>query len=247
MRVAVVTPYYKEPAAWLARCIRSVREQTAAATHFVVADGHPQAWVEDAGVRHVRLDRSHADYGNTPRAIGAMLAISEGFDAVAFLDGDNWFAPDHVEECLRAASARDVDYVIAKRRWAREDGSVMKVRSGEDDDGSHADTNCLFLLRGAFHTVPRWGLMPRPMSMWGDRFYFGSLKHDGLPAAQARHETVYYLCTWAPVYRSIGEQPPSFAKEGLPVHQLNDWYAGLGERDREIATRLSGFPLPAAN
>jgi len=44
MRVAVVTPYYKEPEAWLARCLTSVREQTYPVTHLVVADGHPQPW-----------------------------------------------------------------------------------------------------------------------------------------------------------------------------------------------------------
>ena len=54
MRVAVITPYYKEPEAWLARCLTSVREQSYPVTHFVVADGHPQAWVDEAGVRHLK-------------------------------------------------------------------------------------------------------------------------------------------------------------------------------------------------
>ena len=30
--------------------------------------------------------------------------------------------------------------------------------------GTHVDTSCLFLLFGAFHTLPRWLMMPKPMS-----------------------------------------------------------------------------------
>ena len=96
MRVAVVTPYYKEPRGWIERCIASVAAQTHACDHFLVADGHAQDWIDGAGVRHLRLDRGHGDYGNTPRALGALLAVSEGYDAIAFLDADNWYAPEHV-------------------------------------------------------------------------------------------------------------------------------------------------------
>ena len=248
MRVAVVTPYYKEPPAWLARCIQSVRDQTHEATHFVVADGHPQDWVDQAGVRHVKLDCSHGDYGNTPRTIGAVLAVSEGFDAIAFLDGDNWYAPNHVERCVQIAEQNpDADFVSAMRFWAREDGSIMAVRTDEDLDGSHVDTNCYFLLQGAFHTIPRWALMPKPMAMWCDRFYLGSMRGEGLKEARTGSKTVYYLCTWAGVYRSIGEAPPAFAKEGLPVHVLSEWYRDLTPRDRQIVFRLTGYSLPAAH
>ncbi len=244
MRVAVISPYYKEPEAWLARCIQSVRDQTVEATHFVVADGFPQDWVDEVGVRHIKLDRPHGDYGNTPRTIGAMLAVSEGFDAVAFLDGDNWYAPDHVESCVQTAARGDVDYIYSKRQWARADGSVMNVHMQEDEDGSHVDTNCHFLMRGAFHTIPRWGLMPKPMAIWSDRFYLGSLRGEGLTEAATGRATVYYLCTWANIYRAIGETPPAFAKDGLPVNDLQNWYGGLNSRDREIVFRLTGFMLP---
>ena len=42
MRVAVVTPYWKEPIDVLERCWRSVRTQTHCdIVHYMVADGHP--------------------------------------------------------------------------------------------------------------------------------------------------------------------------------------------------------------
>ena len=105
MRVAVITPYYKEPPAYLERCIDSVRAQThGSVEHVLVSDGHPQDWIDAAAVRHLRLDCSHGDYGNTPRAIGALLAASEGCDAVAFLDADNWYHPEHVASCAAQAA-----------------------------------------------------------------------------------------------------------------------------------------------
>lgn len=243
MRVAVVTPYYKEPREWLERCIASVKSQTHECTHFVVADGHPQDWLDDAGVRHLRLDRGHADYGNTPRAIGAQLAVAEGFEAIAFLDGDNWYEPGHVARCVEVAEATDADFVWSGRNWVRADGSVIDVNVPEDVNGSHVDTNCFFLLFGAFHALPRWLLMPKPMAMWCDRFFLHSLREDGLTEARTLTRSVNYLCTWANVYRSIGETPPAYAKEGIPFGKLLDWAAKLSPSDKARVYRLSGCQL----
>jgi len=243
MRVAVVTPYYKEPRAWLERCVRSVREQTAACDHLMVADGHPQDWLDAAGVRHLRLDRAHADFGNTPRAIGGQLAIAEQYDAIAFLDADNWFDPGHVQSCIEVAERTGADLVTARRRFVREDGSPMPIRYAEDDTAAHVDSNCYFLLFGAFHSIPRWLMMPRPMAMWGDRFYLASLREDGLKEARTEGTTVNYLCTWADVFRRVGETPPPFAKEGLPATRLIDWARRLQPGDLAHVQRLSGCNL----
>ena len=243
MRVAVVTPYYQEPREWIERCLASVRAQTHACDHIVVADGHAQAWLDEAGVRHIRLDRSHRDFGNTPRAIGALLAVSEGYDAIAFLDADNWYGPDHVQRCAALAQESGADYVSARRFWARADASVMNVQVAEDADGSHVDTNCFFLTFGAFHTIPRMVLMPKPMTMWGDRFYLKSLREEGLREARTDVPTVYYLCTWSGVYRAIGETPPDFAKDPLPVEKLQRWRARLQPADLAAVQRLTGVRL----
>lgn len=243
MRVAVVTPYFKEPREWLERCIASVRAQTHACDHILVADGHPQDWVDGAGLRHLRLDRGHADYGNTPRSIGGQLAVAEGYDAIAFLDADNWFEPDHVQTCVDVAVHSGADFVSARRHFVRADGSRMPVRIGEDENGSHVDTNCFFLLFGAFHTLPRWLLMPKPMAIWCDRFYLSSLREEGLTEARTAHATVNYLCTWADVFRSIGEEPPAYAKLGLPRERLLEWARRLQPGDLAAVRRLSGCSL----
>jgi hypothetical protein len=246
LKVAVVTPYHAEPRAWIERCIRSVATQTHSCEHIVLADGRPQDWIDGTGVRHLRLDRAHADYGNTPRALGGMLAISEGFDAIAFLDADNWYEPGHVAACVSTAEATGADYVTTLRHWVREDGSRMPYEWGDDATGAHVDTNCFFLVFGAFHAVPRWLLMPRPMKMFGDRFFLKSLRTEGLCEGRTQVRTVNYLCTWADVYRAVGETPPAFAKQGLPTERLEAWLQGLRPGDLQHVRRLTGCELQPA-
>ena len=138
MQVAVVTPYYKEPDETLERCLASVRRQTHPATHILVADGYPREFIDRAGVRHLRLDRSHGDAGNAARGLGALLAVAEEFEAIAFLDADNWFDESHVATCLATArkASDQPDFVVARRRLMRPDASVCANRRKKTTAGS---------------------------------------------------------------------------------------------------------------
>lgn len=241
MKVAVVTPYHAESRAWLERCIQSVQAQSYAATHFLVADGVAQDWIDEVpGVRHVKLGVAHRDYGNTPRAIGGLLAVSEGFDAVCFLDADNWYAPEHVQHGVATALRSRADYVVSRRKLVRDDGSVLPIEYGEDQDGSHVDTNCYFLRPGAFHTLARWALAPKPMASLFDRFYLQALQKEGLSVATTDQYTVMYLCTWSAVYRSLGETPPAFAKENVSSEPFQKWVRTLSETELHQVNRLTG-------
>jgi cellulose synthase/poly-beta-1,6-N-acetylglucosamine synthase-like glycosyltransferase len=248
MKVAIVTPYYKEPREMIERCIRSVAAQDVPATHFVVSDGHPQDWIDGEAVRHLRLGASHGDYGNTPRSIGGILAASEGFDAIGFVDADNWLETAHVSTCLRtaaeaAAAGEELDYVVARRRLVRNDGSVMNIQTRDDHDGTHVDTNCFFMLPGSFHALGQWGVMPKPLSVIGDRIFVGSLRAQGLRSARSREVTVNYLCTWAFLFEALGETPPDYAKSSIDMRPTQDWWHSLDERDRAIVDRLAASPV----
>ena len=248
MKVAIVTPYYKEPREMIERCIRSVAAQDVPVTHFVVSDGHPQDWIDAEGVRHLRLGCSHGDFGNTPRSIGGILAASEGFDAIGFIDADNWLEPAHVSTCLRtAAEAGDeIDYVVARRRLVRNDGSVMNIVTRDDHDGSHVDTNCFFMLPGSYHTLGQWGVMPKPLSVIGDRVFLGSLRAQGLRSARCAEVTVNYLCTWAYLFEALGETPPDYAKSQIDTRPTQAWWHALDARDRVIVDRLAASPIQFA-
>lgn len=245
-RCAVITPYYRESEHQLRRCIASVRAQTVPATHFLVADGHPQAWIDDESVRHVRLDREHGDYGNTPRGVGALLAVAEEFDAIALLDADNWLDDDHVELCFDASSASGdalaCDYVVAQRRFRRPDETVLPV----DDEPGHVDTNCFFLLRGSFHAVAHWATMPREVSPTCDRVFRGVLERMDLRYARVRRASVNYECLWAALYRSAGETPPPNAKPNVDPSPIVSWLRSLDAREIAIANRLAGTDIRAA-
>ena len=84
VKVAAVTPYYRESRAQIERCLASVQLQSVKTDHFLVSDGFAQDWLDDMNVRHLRLGVGHADYGNTPRGLGALLAASEQYDAIFF-------------------------------------------------------------------------------------------------------------------------------------------------------------------
>jgi len=243
-RIAIVTPYHKETRALLERCLNSVRAQTVAADHLMIADGHPQDWIDegywiDEGVqvkpRHIRLDHEHGDAGNAARGIGALLAIAEGYDAIGQLDADNWIEPDHVASCLAAAATRDpCDYVVAKRILRRPDESVMPLA-----ETWPYDTNCLFFLRGGFAVLPHWAMIPKPMALSGDRVFYTMLQRRGFAVAYTDHPTVNYHNLWASSYRALGELAPKGAKPNANVGL--GWMTTLSARDQTVASRLIGF------
>jgi glycosyltransferase involved in cell wall biosynthesis len=206
-RVAVVTPYFREDRPTLERCIESVRRQTVKADHFLVADGSAQNWIDQAGVRHIRLDKAYGDAGGTPRAIGSILAAADQYDAIALLDADNWYDAVHVEYCLETArmTCNEIDYVVARRRLVRPDGSIIDIPQEPIED--HVDTSCYFLLKGSYHMLSIWALIPKPLPPIHDGIFHAALKTAGLRKAISECTTVNYQCMYAMVYQAIGEQP----------------------------------------
>lgn len=255
-KTAVITPYFQEPKEWILRMLKSVQMQTEPGLicHILVSDGRPQEWIDrwllqesstQREIRHIRLDRSHSDFGNTPRAIGALLAVSEQYDAITYLDADNWYEPDHILSCWQAIdnATFPVDWVIAQRRLVRVDGTVLPLDNPEDKAGTLVDTNCMFLLKGAFHTVSRWATMPKPMTVIGDRVMLMGLNYNKLNKVQTDRVTVNYLCTYAIPFRILGEVVPDYAKSQLNIDDYQTWLSQLSHREHEIAKRLCGFPF----
>ena len=241
----VVTPYLHEASALIVRCIASVKRQTTRTDHLVVADGCAQDWLDREGVRHLRLDRTHADFGNAARGIGALLAVAEDYESIAFLDADNWLDPDHIERCIAASRSlpgEGCDFVVARRRWIRPDETVIENVPDEAPEW-HVDTNCFVLLRGAFHLVSLWSSMPRELSAIGDRIFYTVLRNSGLSSASVERPTVNYRCLWEYVYRAAGEPPPPGAKPSLDASAIEAWLRSRSDRELEIASRLAGVRL----
>lgn len=248
MRLAIVTVYCAEERRTLERCLASVRSQALPVEHFVIADGHPQDWLRDAGVRHVALDRAHGDHGDTPRMVGLVLAVREQFDAVQFLDADNLLYPQHA--AMAAGLLRDTGahLLVLKRRMLRPDGSVLNFTAGEDEALEHIDTNCYVFARAAFSTAIKWALIPKELSFMGDRVFRSVVSKVGHPVAVAPEPTVGCTCMWANVYRRAGEKPPPGSHD-LSAHQARAaiWWSELDQARRDeiqvaLGVRISVTP-----
>jgi FkbM family methyltransferase len=212
MKVAVVTPYHREEDSVLQACLASVRSQTwKPCTHFLVADGIPNPAIAQADVKHIILPSAHGGGGNLARCLGAMTAAAEGFDAVAFLDADNWYRAEHVERLVELHLRTGASVCTSSRSIHRLDGSVMNVADASNGD-DFTDTNCLCVFRAAFDLLPLWGMIPPAFGMVGDRIFWYAVRTRCASRAHSPEPTVCYRSTYARHYELLGEDPPPAAK-----------------------------------
>lgn len=245
MKIAVITPYFRENPEVLLKNIKSIQSQTVRCDHIMIAEGYAQSWISnEKNVRHIILDKPHSDFGNTPRAIGGMLAISEGYDAIAMLDADNWYDTTHIETCIETAKSSNLgidnlDYVIGKRRFVSPDGEDLSI----DEEPNHIDTNCFFYLKGSFFLIPQWGLYPNKMSHMGDRLFYNVLKKHNLTYAVNDFITVNYTTIYKIHYQITNKPMPADAKDGVDLDAISFWINSLSSRERSILDKLCGINI----
>ena len=210
MKVAVVTPYYKESLQVLNNCRASVIGQTHKdVRHYMVADGYPQEFYMGMP-NHIALPRCD-DYGDTPRLVGCAVADAQGADAILLLDADCWLDPDHVERMVATMLAKDVSVVTCPRKLWRMDGSYMGV--DKESDGEHFnDTNCYLVRRDAFHLFRAWGLKDKKLAIVDDRVFWATVQSQNVSIARNRKATVNYPTSFAFHYTERDEPVPDGAK-----------------------------------
>lgn len=248
LRVAVVTPYHRESEAQLARCVASVAAQRYRCRHFLVSDGHPQEQVDGWDVRHVRLGVAHGDYGDTPRAIGSLLAVAEGFDAIAYLDADNAYQPEHIGDLVAAWQGSSGRHAVlsSARRFVSAAGEPLAAV--EDLDLARtADTNCLLLTGAALAQVALWAQLPAPLHIIGDQVFCQALLARGLSMAHLPRQSVLYTTRWRAHYHSAGQPAPPDARDiAQPLREAARWWLGLDAAQRAPHLAIMGFdPGPA--
>jgi hypothetical protein len=208
MRIAVVTPYFKEDISILECCHRSVNAQTIPCSHVMVADGFPSAEVARWAVEHVVLPAPHDDKGSTPRVAGSFHAIGLGFDGIAFLDADNWYRPDHIASLLELHRRSGASFLTSSRFLCRLDGSIMG-RCHMTDGVSFVDTSCMLLMRPAFRVISNWCLMPGYAQIISDRVFLFQARAARIEMAHSDEPTVYYRCGKPGIYQHFDEAPPA--------------------------------------
>ncbi len=217
MKICVVTPYFRTPLDWVIQAHRSVHAQTVPAWHILICDGSEPAQIPSFHGTHILLGRNYQDYGNTPRLIGCYNAITQGADAIAFLDADNWFQPDHLEALRDYALANDLDACSSGRTLNRLDGSFL-ARCPVVDGKSYIDTNCLLVMRSAFQHLIAWVLSGQDVAAVSDQEVWRHMHKMGVRLGFLDRPSVCYRTRHATHYRLAGEQPPSDAIDRADAH-----------------------------
>jgi glycosyltransferase involved in cell wall biosynthesis len=207
MKIAVITPYYKESTEVLRKCHESVISQSLACLHVMVADGFPNAEIDNWAVDHIILPHAHNDIGSTPRLIGCYHAIGLGYDAVAFLDADNWYRDDHIESLIELHKSTNAKFISSSRTLCRLDGSIMGI-CNQTDTEKFIDSNCMMFVRGSFDLLANWVLMPDYAHLIGDRVMLYKVKESGIKRAHSNSPTVFYRCSKEGIYKAFGEEIP---------------------------------------
>jgi len=238
-RIAVVTPYYKEPEQVLWQCHQSVLNQGVEATHFMVADGFPNSRVAQWNVQHVVLPSAHGDNGNTPRGVGAMLAASEGFDFIAYLDADNWYEDFHLSSLLELHASGGYDVCCSFRNYYTLEGELLtSVTEPDEDNFTHVDTSCFLVHRNGFGSNTIWFSMPIELSPICDRVFFKGLRFARYRVGFSLLRTVAFRSQYEFHYLSAGINPPSDVKRDVGFN-AREWMTTVD--GASVCVRTLGF------
>lgn len=217
-RVAVVTPYYQPNLSWLRQAHQSVLSQTYPCDHILVGDGFREKTVDEWNVQHISLPHCAKDFGDTPRSIGSAYATRQGYDAIAYLDADNWYKNDHVASLVELHLRTKASLCASGRSLYRLDGRYLGPCF--DVDGKHfADTNCFLVTRGAFSLLPLWHEMDPSLHGVGDKVFWQEAANRGLSRAYSNSPTVAYRSSFRFSYPVHREFAPAETKDFRAVIQ----------------------------
>jgi glycosyltransferase involved in cell wall biosynthesis len=237
-RVAIITPYFKEKDSWLEQGHASVKAQTYPCEQIFVADGHPNPLIDRFDAQHIRLSFTHDDFGDTPRAVASLSAISQGFDAIAYLDADNWYVPTHVENLVNLHRKTGAQICTSGRAIYQPDGMPLVVCLACDGE-QFCDTGAMLLFKETFPYLSTWALMPPEFHPIGDRVIWFTLKQSGLSRAHRPEPTLSYRHVYKALYRELGLPVPPEAREpdGKIAKAMEQWRAS-GRPSIEVEWRF---------
>lgn len=238
MKVAIITPYYKEEPSILWRCHKSTLDQIHPSRHFLVADGHPSKHVERWDCEHIILSSSHADNGNTPRGIGALSAMKQGYDLICFLDADNWLCSDHVSEAIAIKlQSPETDIAILGRNIVLPDGTLV-LNDPEDEFKTHVDTSGFAFFRSAFNLLPIWILMPSCLGPLCDRVMFLAIRQRDMKMTWSPKNTWFFTSNYLNHY-SFANRTPLGKTHDIAIKAIAEAY----ESEKDYFKHLTGIDL----
>lgn len=193
-------------------CLLSVYAQSMPCVQLLVGDGEPVRIPEPPlYTRVASIPGPHRDTGNAARAVGCTLAIAEGCDAIAFLDADNWYMPQHLEVMLSACAKEKAVIASSGRTLHALDGSMLG-QCPDVDGKEFVDTNCMFFMRPAFGLLNAWAGIPESLRLIGDRVVWRKVIKSELPRVHVPIPSVCYRTMYRRHYAMFQKPIPKGAK-----------------------------------
>ncbi len=235
MKLAIVTPYYRESLDELMTAHQSVIWQDTDVTHIMVADGHPNPAIENWSCQHIVLPEAHRDAGNFARGIGALHAFQRGAEYVCFLDADNWLERNHFSSLHTILKFSGADLAVCRRSLRRLDSSVLDPFDPESDGIRFADTGTVMLSRSAIEIAALWSTMPAELGGIGDQIVWAAINNRGFKIARTELPTLNYKTKWAVHYLGRGETAPAGAVDlEIVKSSEHNWGALADEHKRRL-------------
>lgn len=246
MKVTVVTPYYRESEAYLRRAHDSVSAQTHPCRHIMVADGYPNRVVDGWAVEHLGLVKPSSNDGNMPRAVGAERAIAAGAEAILFLDADNWFRPDHVESLVQLHRASGAAICTSGRSINAIDESLLIALDSHVDGEHFVDANCLFIARSAFHLLPYWRQLPKPLTPLNDVLFWMTVAAAEVSTAHTGLASVGYRTGYPHHYLNLGLPVPQGAalEREARINRGKMYWCGMRPAEKLAVLLRDGGSFP---
>ena len=243
-KIAVITPYYKESIEVLSQCHESVLKQQGdfIARHFMVADGYPRRELDTWQCNHIILHQAHNDNGNTPRAVGCLLADNENYDYITFLDADNWYHNNHLRSLVQLQRQSRCSVVTSFRTYHLPDSTQIQITESDEEDGSHVDTSCVLLHRNAFNLNKIWSSMPKQLSPICDRIFKSAISHNNYDFISTKKRSVAFRTQYKVHYEKAGLKPPSDSKSN-DITMISLRYMMSPEGVSECVNTLGFWPM----
>jgi hypothetical protein len=159
--------------------------------------------------------------------------MNQGYDAIAYLDADNWFYPHHIQSMVSLHYQTAAAVCTAARTIHRVEGTLLYADRSESDGRVHVDTSCLFLTRSAFRVLPLWAMMPPQMGPCCDRIIWRSILARHLTHAHNPEPTVAFRSRYEWHYNVAGESlPQGIISNSENTKKALEWWEALPENIR---------------
>jgi hypothetical protein len=239
MKIAIITPYFKESLDILKQCYNSVLTQQVNADHYFIADGFPRNEISSWKVKHIILEKSHDDNGNTPRGIGSNIARELNYDFISYLDADNWFHKDHLKSLINLYNNTKANICCSKRTFHHMNGEDLNISEMPEDKFEHVDTSCFLIHNSAFEVTKIWEKMPKILSPICDRIFYKSIIiNKKYSIAFSNLRTVAFRSQYLSHYKTANQQAPKNLK-GLIGRESYEWLKT--EIGKKISKETLGF------